>query len=234
MCFIVRYLLRSSQVIDVPVVEVESNADLEGYGCLIDSLDDMTTENKKFEIVKWPVSGWRQLDPSTGDEAGTTEGPFEVEWKGDFFRGKNLAINTPANEYLDGLGTSDFANATDAGDGVGGSEDAIYLWMTDYHPCGGQLFMPQTCSVGEVSSMPFFMCLAKASVGDDVNPSDMVGFKIPPGKGAYIHPNVWHNGFYVNRRYGRVKAITRQSRVHARVSASWANERGVLLKMPLK
>ena len=54
-------LLRSSQIVEVPVVEVKSNADLEGYGCLIDSLDDMTTENKRFEIVKWPVSGWRQV-----------------------------------------------------------------------------------------------------------------------------------------------------------------------------
>ena len=82
--------------------------------------------------------------------------------------------------------------------------------------------------------MPFYMCLAKAEVGDDVKPGDMVGFKIPPGKGAYIHPNVWHNGFYVKREYGKVTATTRQSRVHARVSASWANEHGAILKMTMK
>lgn len=57
-------------------------------------------------------------------KAGTTEGDFEVQWQarssnsifnlkdflsfflsqGDFFYGKNLAIATKNNEYLDGLG----------------------------------------------------------------------------------------------------------------------------------
>ena len=49
------------------------------------------------------MSGWRQLDPDTGDEAGTTEGDFEVNWEGDFFYGKNLAVATKNNCYLDGL-----------------------------------------------------------------------------------------------------------------------------------
>ena len=31
-----------------------------------------------YPLKKWPVSGWRQLDPDTGDEAGTTEGDFEA------------------------------------------------------------------------------------------------------------------------------------------------------------
>jgi len=51
-----------------------------------------------------PVQGWRQLDPGTGDEAGTTEGSFDVEWKGHFFMGKNNAVATDHNVYLDGLG----------------------------------------------------------------------------------------------------------------------------------
>ena len=58
--------------------------------------------NTQF-LKKWPVSGWRQLDPDTGDEAGTTEGDFEVKWEGDFFYGKNLAVATKNNTYLDGL-----------------------------------------------------------------------------------------------------------------------------------
>ena len=32
-------------------------------------------------------------------------------------------------------------------------------------------------------------------------PENMVGFRIPPGKGLYIHPGTWHNGIYVNRKY---------------------------------
>ena len=37
---------------------------------IISSPDELTAEKGNFEIVKWPVSGWRQLDPKTGDEAG--------------------------------------------------------------------------------------------------------------------------------------------------------------------
>lgn len=47
------------------------------------------------------AQGWRQLDPETGDEAGTTEGDFEVHWSGDYFHGKNLAIASASNTYLD-------------------------------------------------------------------------------------------------------------------------------------
>ena len=57
------------------------------FGCLrasaaaryvVHSPEDFTVEKRTFEIVKWPVQGWRQLDPLTGDEAGTTEGEFKV------------------------------------------------------------------------------------------------------------------------------------------------------------
>lgn len=54
-------------VIDlVPRIACEES--LEGYGYLVDNPQDFTTKNGKFEIVKWPVQGWRQLDPNTGDE----------------------------------------------------------------------------------------------------------------------------------------------------------------------
>ena len=65
-------------IVKVPVVNVKNNEDLAGYGYLVEDLNDFTAESGTFEIVKWPVSGWRQLDPDTGDEAGTTEGNFEV------------------------------------------------------------------------------------------------------------------------------------------------------------
>jgi hypothetical protein len=57
-----------------------------------------------FEIVQWPRPGWRPLDPHTGDEAGTTEGNFDVKWSGDYFVAENLAIASVNNVYLDGLG----------------------------------------------------------------------------------------------------------------------------------
>jgi hypothetical protein len=77
---------------------------LAGYGRLISSADEISVERGNFEIVPWPVSGWRSLDPHTGDEAGTTEGDFEVWWQGDYFYAHNLAIASISNTYLDGLG----------------------------------------------------------------------------------------------------------------------------------
>ena len=52
-------------------------------------------------------------------------------------------------------------------------------------------------------------------------------------KGAYFHPNTWHNGVYVSKKLGRQRFVTRQGRVHARVSASWAGEFKTLLRVPL-
>ena len=64
-------------------------------------------------------------------------------------------------------------------------------------------------------------------------PENMVGFRIPPGKGLYIHPGTWHNGIYVNRKFSPLTVFTRQGRVHARVSASWVAEFDTLLKLNL-
>jgi hypothetical protein len=83
-------------VIDAPLT-LATEESLAGYGRLVNSADEFTVEKKNFEIIPWPVSGWRELDPGTGDEAGTTEGEFAVNWQGDFYYGKNLAIATENN-----------------------------------------------------------------------------------------------------------------------------------------
>ena len=101
-------------------------------------------EKGNFEIIKWPQVGRRPLDPHTGDEAGTTEGHFDVHWKGDFYYGKNLAVSTPNNHYLDGLGTPP-EHATDY---TLGQQKYIYLWMSDYHPDGGPVILArETCPI---------------------------------------------------------------------------------------
>jgi len=245
----------SPRIVDLEVTDVQSDLDLEGYGHLVDSPDDFTVKSGRFEIVKWPVSGWRQLDPHTGDEAGTTEGDFQVHWNGDFFRAKNLAINTINNAYLDGIGCSDPRLAQEEEPGYGAIEyapentlpssgsswtrggDVIHLWMSDYHPDGGQLFFPYSTS----EPFPFYMCLGRRELRDDVKPEQMRAFRIPPGKGAYIHPGTWHNGFYVHKKYtqGRdgvqpLRVFTRQGRVHARVSVSWLAEFGCLLRINMQ
>ena len=71
-------LKKVKNIVELPVIDVVDNRDLEGYGYLVDDVNDFTVESGNFEIVKWPTSGWRKLDPDTGDEAGTTEGDFEV------------------------------------------------------------------------------------------------------------------------------------------------------------
>ena len=170
-----------------------------------------------------PLQGWRQLDPHTGDEAGTTEGDFEVHWQGDFFYGKNLAIASVNNTYLDGLGTvPESASHTDPR----GRGDAIFLWMSDYHPDGAQLFFPSR-------PVPFVVCLGLSKYGDDVKPEHMRAFLIPAGKGVYFHPNTWHNGVYTRQEDGPVTFLTRQGKVHGRVSCSWAAEFNTILRCPL-
>ena len=158
-------------------------------------------------------------------EAGTTEGDFEVHWEADYFFGHNLAIASANNFYLDGLGAPpEIASraAPAAGDG-----SAIYLWMSDYHPDGGQLFWPR-------EPVPFVVCLGSKEHGDDILPEHMRAFAVPEGRGVYIHPGTWHNGVYVSPAHAPATFLTRQGRVHARVSCSWAAERGTLLRVPLE
>ena len=68
-----------SKIVELPIIDVQENKDFDGYGYLVDDINDFTVESGNFEIVKWPTSGWRKLDPDTGDEGGTTEGDFEVK-----------------------------------------------------------------------------------------------------------------------------------------------------------
>ena len=67
------------------LVDANSNS-LNGYGFLVENPEEV-----KIEITRWPSQGWRDVDADTGDEAGTKEGVFECEWKGDVLYGKNKA-----------------------------------------------------------------------------------------------------------------------------------------------
>ena len=118
-------------VVDVPLVEATASS-LAGYGRLLASADDACVEKGTFEITPWPTLGWRRLDPETGDEAGTTEGDFEVFWSGDHFFGHNLAVATANNFYLDGLGVPP-ERARDAEPATGDGR-LMHLWMSDHHP----------------------------------------------------------------------------------------------------
>ena len=212
-------LKNNLKILDVPLIEA-TGENIKAYGKLINNKDDC-----KVEIVPWPTKGWRKLDPGTGDEGGTVEGPFSVDWKGDYYIGNNLAVKTTNNVYLDGLGCKP-ENASK--DEKAESPSHIYLWMSDYHPDGGQLFYPLE------NEIPFVVCLGPNTAGDDIKPTDMKAFYISKGKGVYIYPGTWHNGIYVEKKYCPAKFVTKQGAVHARISCSWADEFGYLLKVPLK
>ena len=98
--------------------------------------------------------------------------------------------------------------------------------MSDYHPDGAQLFYPS-------KPIPFIVNLGKNTYGDDVKPENMRAFLIPAGKGIYFHPGTWHNGVYIRKEDSPATFLTRQGRIHARVSCSWAAEFGSILKVPL-
>ena len=71
----------------IPVVKATDES-LKGFGCLVEKQED-----QEIEIVRWPHQGWREVDPDTGNEGGTTEGIFEGEWKGDVLYGSNQAVS---------------------------------------------------------------------------------------------------------------------------------------------
>jgi hypothetical protein len=190
-----------------------TNETLKGYGVLVDDYKDFP-----IEIVQWPKPSGRPIDAGTGDQAGTKKGIFEFWREGDYFYGRNNAVN---DEYL--LGWS--VNPGDARkDAVHSTPpDRILLWHANYHPDGGQLFFP-------IDGAPFVTPLALP--GDDVTPDKFVTFYFDGTQGLYIHPNIWHEGIFPLVPTAKFYDI--QGSVHARVSVNFPKEFGVFLDVPLK
>lgn len=186
---------------------------LAGYGRLVDNPADFA-----IEIVTWPVSGWRAVDPGTGNEGGTTQGEFDFWWEGDTLLGKNNAVGS--NEYLFGWSCDPKAARRDR---ATAPRTQVLLWHANYHPDGGQLFFPRD---GEA-----FLC-PLALPGDDVKPEDFIAFYVDGGKGLYIHPGVWHEAVFPLA--DKARFYDEQGKVHARVSCNFAQEFGVLLGIGLE
>ena len=197
--------------ITMPLIEATEES-LQGYGLFVDS----SPEDFPVEIVRWPAQGWRPVDPDCGDEAGTTQGTFVSEWKGDVLYGRNEAVG---GHYVLGYavepGTAD--------ENHGDSPEFVMLWHANYHPDGGQLFFP-------LDPKPFIVPLALP--GDDVKAEDFVSFWFDGTRGLYIHPNIWHEGVFTTE--GKQRFFDRQGAVHARVSVNFPKEFQCLLKSPLR
>lgn len=185
---------------------------LDGFGKLVDDY-----ASTKIEIVTWPAQGWRPIDPNTGNEGGTTEGIFKFRWKGAVLHGRNTAVN---DSYI--LGWSRYP--TEASEEANDSRRSeVYIRHANYHPDGGQLFYPQ-------ARQPFVAPLALP--GDDVRPSDFVGFYFDGSAGLYIHPGVWHEA--IIPLDNSADFLDKQGRVHARVSCDFDKEFETYLCCPLE
>jgi len=194
---------------DLPVVDGR-DASLAG---MVEIAPDPATFD--VPIVPWPVSGSRTLDPGTGVEGGTTEGEFVTTWEGRRLRARNAAVG---GDYVIGLG-----DAPERLDAAGdGSPRQILLWHLNHHPDGGQLFWSP-------ERRPFLVPVAP--VGDSPDLGRAVVARSDGSFGICVLPGVWHDGVYPERGDGRF--VTRQGRVHARVSADVAAEFGCLLRVEL-
>jgi hypothetical protein len=193
----------------MPVVDATPST-LDGFGRLVADPNDC-----QVEIVQWPAAGTRPIDPGTGDEAGTTQGTFVSEWRGDILYGRNEAVG---GNYILAYGREPEA----ARDDHAGVPERMLLWHANYHPDGGQLFFP-------LDHRPFYVPLALP--GDDITPEKFVCFRFDGQQGLYIHPNIWHEGVFTLQ--GTQRFFDQQGAVHARVSVDFAREFGCLLEAPI-
>jgi hypothetical protein len=195
--------------VSMPVVDATPTT-LDGFGRLVADPSECP-----IEIVKWPAMGTRPIDAGTGDEAGTTEGTFVSEWRGDILYGSNEAVG---GDYILAYATEPEA----ARDDNAHAPERMLLWHANYHPDGGQLFFP-------LDHRPFYVPLALP--GDDIAPEKFVCFRFDGQQGLYIHPNIWHEGVFALG--GTQRFFDKQGAVHARVSVDFAREFGCLLEAPI-
>ena len=199
----------SNNKIEIPLIEA-TNQNLKGYGYLVNDFDQC-----EIEIVTWPKQGWRNIEEGTGNEGGTTEGPFETWWEEGILYGRNTAVEHKGEYDKDGRYLLGYSSYPDDFSYHLTNEDPsqIYIWHVNYHPDGGQLFFPE-------GNKPFISPLALP--GDDIQPDNFKAFYFDGSQGLYIHPNIWHEGVFPTK--GRATFKGKQGKVHARVSIDLLKE----------
>ena len=199
----------SNNKIEIPLIEA-TNQNLKGYGYLVNDFDQC-----EIEIVTWPKQGWRNIEEGTGNEGGTTEGPFETWWEEGILYGRNTAVEHKGEYDKDGRYLLGYSSDPDDFSYHLTNEDPsqIYIWHVNYHPDGGQLFFPE-------GNKPFISPLALP--GDDIRPDNFKAFYFDGSQGLYIHPNIWHEGVFPTK--GRATFKGKQGKVHARVSIDLLKE----------
>ena len=202
-------IMPSFNKVEIPLVNA-TNENLKGYGYLVDVYDQC-----KIEIVTWPKQGWRDIEEGTGNEGGTTEGPFEAWWEQNILYGRNSAVEHKSEYDKDGRYLLGYSSDPDTLKKNYIKEDPkqIYIWHVNYHPDGGQLFFPK-------ENKPFISPLALP--GDDIQLNDFKAFYFNGSQGLYIHPNIWHEGVFPTKEKASFKG--KQGKVHARVSIDLLEE----------
>ena len=202
-------IMPSFNKFEIPLVNA-TNENLKGYGYLVDVYDQC-----KIEIVTWPKQGWRDIEEGTGNEGGTTEGPFEAWWEQNILYGRNSAVEHKSEYDKDGRYLLGYSSDPDTLKKNYIKEDPkqIYIWHVNYHPDGGQLFFPK-------ENKPFISPLALP--GDDIKLNDFKAFYFNGSQGLYIRPNIWHEGVFPTKEKATFRG--KQGKVHARVSIDLLEE----------
>ena len=202
-------IMPSFNKVEIPLVNA-TNENLKGYGYLVDVYDQC-----KIEIVTWPKQVWRDIEEGTGNEGGTTEGPFEAWWEQNILYGRNSAVEHKSEYDKDGRYLLGYSSDPDTLKKNYIKEDPkqIYIWHVNYHPDGGQLFFPK-------ENKPFISPLALP--GDNIQLNDFKAFYFNGSQGLYIHPNIWHEGVFPTKERATFRG--KQGKVHARVSIDLLEE----------
>lgn len=195
---------------DLPVVDVRDPA-------VADLVLAVDGDPRAFDlpIEPWPTTGGRPLDPGTGVGGGVVEGRFSCRWQGARLLATNEAVG---GRYVIG-----FAVAPEAADRpLAGPPEQVLLWHVNHHPDGGQLF-------ASLDGRPFLVPAIPA--GPDPDLDRAVAVRSDGDVAICLRPGVWHDGVYPESGDGEF--LTRQGAVHARISASVADEHHCLLRIPL-
>jgi ureidoglycolate lyase/seryl-tRNA synthetase len=200
---------RGLRIVEAPLVRA-SDETLAGYGRIVTRFDDA-----EVQVLPWPTSGRRRLDPGTGLGGGITVGPFKMRWRGDVLYADNHAVG---GHYVTGWARLP-DEASEERSTV--ARDRVLTHEANYHPDGGQVFFPR-------DGVPFVALLALA--GDDVKPEDFVAFWFAGDVGVHVDAGVWHQPVYPLR--DEAEFDDKQSAVHGCVSVDFVNEFGCLISIP--
>lgn len=200
-------------IVIVPLVRA-NHENLQGYGRIVYPHE---FDNYQVEITTWPQPDWRPIDPGTGNQGGTTQGTFTMEWKNGVYYAINKAVG---GSYCTGWLLEE--NLPLEGGGYVTLSSHVVIWEANYHPDGGQLVVP-------IEHKPFVALLALP--GDNVKPEDFVAFYCDGTFGIEILPCVWHQPFYSKEQ--SMTFNDKQSKVHACISVNFPQEFNCYLAVPL-